>query len=259
MAVVRSSFISFAKNRRRHTVHPLLLPRSTCRDKMLLKATSSSYSYPSPVPAVMLYLLSSFVHPITCDIAFGGDNAEELTLAIVNITSMEPFTGFASNFRDDSGAKFTSFGSSKIGTISGLLVKVLTGEKKVNDACESIDETQWASEPWILVAQHGNCKDEQKMRNIVRTNASAALIYDNKPNPRLVKLKCKYLLDTLFSCLFWPWSRLLSVNLWTLEVANPNWWVHLPVTFLCAVMPFTFRPSSSLLIFFSCSHRLHHL
>lgn len=187
MAVVCSSFISFATNRRKHTVHPLLL-RSTCGDKMLLKATSS---YLTPVPAVMICLLSSLVHPIRCDIAFGGDNAEELTLAIVNITSMEPFTGFASNFRDDSGAKFTSFGSSKIGTISGLLVKVVTGERKVNDACESIDETQWASEPWILVAQHGNCKDEQKMRNIVRTNASAALIYDNKPNPRLVKLKCK--------------------------------------------------------------------
>ena len=129
---------------------------------------------------------------VECDIAFGSDGADELTLAIVNITSMEPFTGFASNFKDDSGAKFTSIGSAKIGTISGLLVRVQSGEKGANDACEPIDPGQWASEPWILVAQHGNCKDEQKTRNIIRTNASAALIYDNKPNPRLVKLKSKF-------------------------------------------------------------------
>ena len=124
------------------------------------------------------------------DIAFGSDGADELTLAIVNVTSMEPFTGFASNFKDESGAKFSSFGPSKIGTVSGVLVKVLSPDER-NDACEAIDPSQWSSEPWILVAQHGNCKDDVKMRNILRTNASAALIYDNKPNPRLVKLKCK--------------------------------------------------------------------
>jgi hypothetical protein len=133
---------------------------------------------------------------VTCDIAFGSDGADELTLAIVNITSMEPFTGFASNFKDEAGAKFTNFGSAKIGTISGVLVKVVSGEKGSNDACEAIDPSQWASEAWILVAQHGNCKDEQKMKNIMRTNASAALIYDNKPNPRLVKLKCKCYIHT---------------------------------------------------------------
>lgn len=142
---------------------------------------------------ILLLVWGMITRRVECDIAFGSDGADELTLAIVNITNMEPFTGFASNFRDEMGAKFTNFGSAKIGTISGLLVKVLSGEKQTNDACEPIDPSQWASEPWILVAQHGNCKDEQKMKNIIRTNASAALIYDNKPNPRLVKLKCESL------------------------------------------------------------------
>jgi hypothetical protein len=127
---------------------------------------------------------------VACDLTSYGSDGDELTLAIVNVTSVDPFTGFASNFRDDSGNKFT-FGSGKVGTVSGILIKVLGSDRVTNDACEPITSDQWPNEPWIVLAKYGSCKDDQKLRNIAKTNASAALIYDYKSNPRLIKLQTK--------------------------------------------------------------------
>src|SRR5437868_2391166 len=98
-------------------------------------------------------------HEVRCDLTYGNDG-NELTLAIVNVTYVDPFTGFASNFRDDAGNKFT-FSSGKIASITGLLVRVVGSDGTTNDACEPIDSAQWPSEPWIVLAKYGTCKDEQ--------------------------------------------------------------------------------------------------
>lgn len=155
---------------------------------------------------MMMMFVSLGIHEVNCDLTSYGSDGDELTLAIVNVTSVEPFTGFASNFRDDSGNKF-SFGNGKVGTVSGILIRVLGSDRQTNDACEPISTDQWSNESWIVLAKYGGCKDDQKLRNIAKTNASAALIYDYKSNPRLIKLQTKRKFSPLsfpflFVCLF---------------------------------------------------------
>ena len=142
---------------------------------------------------------------INCDLSSYGSDGDEIILAIVNVTmAREPFTGFVLSTREpwfpppntafrevDHSNKF-AFGSiSKVSTVSGIVIPVLGSDGKTNDACEPISSDQWASQPWIVLAKYGNCKDEQKLRNIARTNASAALIYDYRNNSRFIKLATK--------------------------------------------------------------------
>ena len=120
---------------------------------------------------------------VSCDLPYGGEN-EEITLAIMTTNSNETFPGFLSNYRDED----LRSPSPGVGYLKGVLVRVTGSDGVTNDACESIDESQWPNETWIALAKYGNCKDDVKMRNIARTNASAAIIYDNRVNPRYVRL-----------------------------------------------------------------------
>lgn len=123
---------------------------------------------------------------VSCDLSYGSEG-DEVTLAIMTVTSNESFTGFVSNYRDESG----KFALGKLGSLKGILVRVTGPDGVTNDACEPISPNQWPNETWIVLAKYGNCKDDIKMRNIAKTNASAALIYDFKTSPRYVRLMNK--------------------------------------------------------------------
>ena len=72
-----------------------------------------------------------------------------------------------------------------------IIVHVSSNQKTRHDACEPIDVEVFPSEPWIALAQYGNCRDSVKLKNIANTNASAAVIYNNKAGTRLIKMHQK--------------------------------------------------------------------
>lgn len=132
---------------------------------------------------------------VSCDLSYGSEE-NEFILAIMMTKTNETFTGFVSNYRDEN----CKFALGKIGSLTGTLVRVTGPDGVTNDACEPIDPSQWPNETWILLAKYGTCKDDVKMKNIAKTNASAAIIYDFKTSPRYVRLHNKskyYLIDIL--------------------------------------------------------------
>jgi hypothetical protein len=87
--------------------------------------------------------------------------------------------------------EYGKYSIGKIGSVSGILVHVSSKERTTHDACDPIDNDLFPSEPWIALAQYGNCRDSVKLKNIANTNASAAVIYNNKAGARLIKMHHK--------------------------------------------------------------------
>ncbi|RWS26118.1 methyltransferase-like protein 9 isoform X3 [Leptotrombidium deliense] len=107
---------------------------------------------------------------------------DDITLAIINVSYVDPTTGVFRNEREEIG----KFSIGKIGSVNGVVVH-LNG----NDACDPIDGKLWPSEPWIALTQYGHCTETQKLRNIANTNASAAVMYDAKPAPKVLRVNQK--------------------------------------------------------------------
>lgn len=118
-----------------------------------------------------------------------GYEAEEFTLAYVNVTAIDLTSKTVVANRKEVG----KFGFGRISSLSGLLVKITSADGKSLDACESIKPSLWPNEPWIAFARYGPCGDLHQLKNIFDTNASAAIIYENKLVTRLEKMhtKCK--------------------------------------------------------------------
>lgn len=136
--------------------------------------------------AVISCLLSRRHSMILCDFTYGYES-DEFTLAFINVTSVEPAAGALSSPRREVG----KFGFGRIAAVGGRLVQLVGANGKPTDACEPIDPRLWPAEPWVAFARYGNCGDAHQLRNIASTNASAAIIYENKPVSRLGKMHTK--------------------------------------------------------------------
>lgn len=132
-------------------------------------------------------LLSRRQSMILCDFTYGYDS-DEFTLAFINVTSVESSSNAVGSARREVG----KFGFGRIASVAGLLVQIVHPTSgKPWDACEPIDSSLWPSEPWVAFARYGNCGDAHQLKNIANTNASAAIIYENKPVSRLGKMHTK--------------------------------------------------------------------
>ncbi|CAG2166769.1 unnamed protein product [Oppiella nova] len=125
---------------------------------------------------------------VLCDFTYGYET-DDFTLAIINLTYTDPHTGVQHSEYEEYG-KYTV---GRIGSVSGRLVTmhVSSNGRQTHDACEPIDADIMPSEPWIALAQYGNCRDSVKLKHIATTNASAAVIYNNRAGTRLIKMHHK--------------------------------------------------------------------
>ncbi|XP_015791109.1 RING finger protein 150 [Tetranychus urticae] len=131
--------------------------------------------------------LIAFLETISCDFTHGLE-PEDFSMAIINVSYIDPITGRLHTQREEFG-KYFNIG--RIDPVSGLVVHITGPDGGSHDACDSIDPTTWPSEKWIALAVYGNCSEEEKLRNIAATNASAAVIYDNKLGNRYIQLHPK--------------------------------------------------------------------
>ncbi|RWS07331.1 RING finger protein 150-like protein [Dinothrombium tinctorium] len=115
------------------------------------------------------------------DIAYAYET-DDVALAIINVSYIDPITGVLRNDREEVG----KFSVGKIGSVNGVVVHFNS-----HDACDPIDGNRWPSEPWIALTPHGICTETQKLRNIANTNASAAVMYDIKPGPKIMRVNHK--------------------------------------------------------------------
>ncbi|CAG2107113.1 unnamed protein product [Medioppia subpectinata] len=139
---------------------------------------------------------------VLCDFTYGYET-DDFTLAIINLTYTDPHTGVQHSEYEEYG----KYSIGRIGSVSGrmtgaggfvtgnmsytTLVHVSSNGRQTHDACEPIDADIYPPEPWIALAQYGNCRDSVKLKNIAATNASAAIIYNNRAGTRLIKMHHK--------------------------------------------------------------------
>lgn len=136
-----------------------------------------------PEVATLLLLL---LNRARADFSYAHD-AEEYYTAIVNITYVSPATGLVVSEREELG----KYSAGKVGSVSGVVVHVTSNNWTAHDACSPLDTANIPQEPWIALIQHGNCVESVKMRHAVNTNASGAVVYNNNPGNRLVKMRHK--------------------------------------------------------------------
>ncbi|CAN8006912.1 unnamed protein product [Ixodes hexagonus] len=137
-------------------------------------------------PEVATLLLVLLLHRARADFSYAHD-AEEYYTAIVNITYVSPATGLVVSEREELG----KYSAGKVGSVSGVVVHVTSNNLTAHDACSPLDTANIPQEPWIALIQHGNCVESVKMRHAVNTNASGAVVYNNNPGNRLVKMRHK--------------------------------------------------------------------
>ena len=156
---------------------------------------------------IMTVYLINVIGATGADFAYGYD-LDEFTLAFVNVTSMDPTSGQVLATRREVG----KFGhGARVVSVSGLLFDT----RMYGDACDDLDPRLWPSEPWIAFVKYGGgsgggspsstgCADGQQLKVLAATNATAALIYGNKPISRLAKLYSK--------------SELMNINIYSYQV-----------------------------------------
>ncbi|XP_055599884.1 E3 ubiquitin-protein ligase goliath-like [Uranotaenia lowii] len=130
--------------------------------------------------------VSSFALPAEDRMAYDSYTLAFLTHSYVNNDS-EVVTD-----QDEAG----KYGEGHIFNRTGKLVHI-TRSNDVEDhfACtENLTGTGGAplppaNEPWIALIKRGNCNFEEKVKHVYQRGASAAIIYNDKSDPRLDKMK----------------------------------------------------------------------
>lgn len=143
---------------------------------------------PRPQVVVVTTTLLLLILPcrVRADFSYAHD-AEEYYTAIVNLTYVNPSTGLVVSEREELG----KYSAGKVGSVSGVVVHVTSKNFTAHDACSPLDTINIPQEPWIALIQHGNCIESVKMRHAASTNASGAVVYNNNPGNRLVKMRHK--------------------------------------------------------------------
>lgn len=131
-----------------------------------------------------LFFIMVKINLISSNLTYGYEG-DDITFAMINISYIDPATGTLHTQNEEIG----KYSMGKVGSVSGIVVHVTSNDGKFHDACDPIDSNLWPSENWIALAMYGNCSDLIKLKNIQETNASAAVIYDNREGSRLIKLQ----------------------------------------------------------------------
>lgn len=101
-----------------------------------------------------------------------GAAQDEYYSALINLTYVHPSTG---QLVSEELGRYHSAG--KLGSVSGVVVHVTSGNFTAHDACSPLDTAAIPQEPWIALIQHGNCVESVKMRHAASSNASGAVLY----------------------------------------------------------------------------------
>lgn len=119
-------------------------------------------------------------------------DVDEYYTAVINLTYVHPTTGQLVSEREELGRYYSA---GKLGSVSGVVVHVTSGNFTAHDACSPLDAASIPQEPWIALIQHGNCVESVKMRHAANTNASGAVLYSGATGPgasgRLLKMRHK--------------------------------------------------------------------
>lgn len=121
-------------------------------------------------------------------------DVDEYYTAVINLTYVHPATGQLVSEREELGRYYSA---GKLGSVSGVVVHVTSGNFTAHDACSPLDAASIPQEPWIALIQHGNCVESVKMRHAANTNASGAVLYSGAAGPgpgasgRLLKMRHK--------------------------------------------------------------------
>lgn len=126
---------------------------------------------------VSLSLLCSSNLLVSCDVVSQDD---DYTLANVNVTYVDPLTKLHRSKKDEIG----KYGQGLVGSAAGVVIHVRTQNGTSNYGCEeNFDNEIPVEAPWIALVKHGNCSSHLKIINAVRKNASAIVVYDDRPGP----------------------------------------------------------------------------
>src|SRR2546421_5995821 len=105
-------------------------------------------SYVVRLMLMIVALLASIApfNGVQCDFVYGYD-AEDFTLAIINISFIDPSTGSVAVDREELG----KYGSQRGGTVSGVVghVRGIGPNYNHRDACDQLDERLFPSGPRI--------------------------------------------------------------------------------------------------------------
>lgn len=110
-----------------------------------------------------------------------GYESDEYTLAILNVTYVDPVTGQSRSSKEEVG----KFSVGRVESAGGVLWRATSGNRSRHDACGALEGP---GEPWVALIEYGNCGESTKLRNAANANASAALVYNDKPGQRLIKM-----------------------------------------------------------------------
>lgn len=133
---------------------------------------------------VFLLILQEQVHSfVNCEFTYGYET-EEYTLAFVNLTYIDPHSGKIHSEKEETG----KFSVGRVEAVNGVIVHASSSNHTRHDGCQPLDTDNLPQEQWIALVQYGNCGESTKLRHIANSNATAAVVYGDKPSPRLVKM-----------------------------------------------------------------------
>ena len=111
-------------------------------------------------------------------------------MAYLNVT----YVGLDGEIRSDT-SETGKYGETYIGPAVGTLIHVRSRDTGESTACflplvtnSTADHKLPSSEPWIALIKRGGCDFAVKVRNALRYNASAVLIYNDRESPNLDKM-----------------------------------------------------------------------
>uniref|UniRef100_T1J3Y4 RING-type E3 ubiquitin transferase n=1 Tax=Strigamia maritima TaxID=126957 RepID=T1J3Y4_STRMM len=106
---------------------------------------------------------------------FATFEAEDTTMALVNLTYIDPWTGKLHTEKSEIGM----FSKGRIDSSYGLLVHVKSRNGTSNMGCDYPFENLIPQEPWIALIKRGSCNFQTKILNSFRSNASGVVVYND--------------------------------------------------------------------------------
>ena len=136
-----------------------------------------------------LYLLTTgLTRTVLSDETYRAFGMYDAYSAVVNITYKDPQTNEMRTEKEETGR----YGkSSRLDSEWGQVVHVRDSDKNTHGCKKPINAPK-GKVRWIALIQRGTCKIQQKIRNVVLKNASAAVIYETKNDTSPLELSIDY-------------------------------------------------------------------
>lgn len=128
-------------------------------------------------------IFENFFSCVASEFTYGYET-DDYTLAFINITYTDTRTGRTFSEEEEIG----KFSVGKVDSVNGIVVHVSSNNHTTHDGCYPLDSDNIPHEPWIALLKHGQCQDSTKIRHVALTNASAAVVYSDKSDSKLIKM-----------------------------------------------------------------------